>query len=71
MQHLQQPDGAGAVGVQEAEVARAPQTLGQDVLQHQPKEIGAGQRASRSGHESLGLSLATCLPAFAVRLRAR
>ena len=48
MQHLQQRDGAGAVGVQEAEVARASQALGQEVLQHQPKEIGAGQRAG--GH---------------------
>jgi hypothetical protein len=27
VQHLQQPDGAGAFGVQEAEIARAPQAL--------------------------------------------
>ena len=30
MQHLSQPDGAGAVVVQEAEVARASQAFGQD-----------------------------------------
>ena len=34
-----------AVGVQEAEVARAPQAFGQDVQQHQPEEFGAGKRA--------------------------
>jgi len=57
VQHLQQADGASAVGVQEAEVARAPQTLGQDVLQHQPQEVGAGQRAQ--GHPvGLGVSVA-------------
>ena len=34
--------------MQEAEVARASQALGQDVQQHQPEELGAGQRAG--GH---------------------
>ena len=33
VQHLNQPDGAGAVGVQGAEVAQAPQAFGQDALE--------------------------------------
>ena len=47
VQHLQQPDGARAVVMQEAEVARPAQALGQHVLNHKPQEVGAGQRALR------------------------
>ena len=43
VQQLQQSDGAGAVGVQEAEVARSAQALGQHMLQQQPEEVFAGQ----------------------------
>ena len=38
------------------------------VMQTEPKET---RRSTVAGIESLGSSLATCLPAFAVRLRAR
>jgi hypothetical protein len=34
-----------AIGVQEAEIARAAKALGQQVLENQPEEIGAGERA--------------------------
>ena len=36
-----------AVGMEQAEVARAPQSLGQDVLQHQPQEVRSFDGAQR------------------------
>ena len=43
MQHqMQQGDQALAVGVQKTEVAGAPETLRQPMLQHQPQELRAG-----------------------------
>jgi hypothetical protein len=44
--HLQQADQAFAVGVKEAEVSGAPESLGQDMLQDQPQEVCAGQGAA-------------------------
>ena len=40
--HVQQGDQALAVGVQKAEVAGAPETLRQHMLQHQPQKLRAG-----------------------------
>lgn len=45
-QHVQQGDQALAVGVQKAEDARAPETIGQHMLQDQPEEVRAGQRSA-------------------------
>ena len=42
---MQQGDQAFAVGVQEAVITRAPETLGQDVLQDQAQEVGTRQDA--------------------------
>jgi hypothetical protein len=44
-QEMQQADQALAVGVQEAEIARAAKALGQHVLENQPEEISTGERA--------------------------
>ena len=43
VQHLQQPDGACAVGMQEAEVAGAAKPSGQHMLRHQPQKVRPGQ----------------------------
>jgi hypothetical protein len=43
LQQLNQPF---AVGVQKTEVAGAPEALGQDMSEDQPKEFRAGQRSS-------------------------
>ena len=43
-QQVQQGDQALAVGMQEAEVARTPETFGQHMLQNQPQEVRAGIR---------------------------
>ncbi len=43
--HLQQGDQALAVGVQKTEIAGAPETLRQHMLQHQPQELRAGDGA--------------------------
>jgi hypothetical protein len=44
-QEMQQGNEALAVGVQEAEIARAAKALGQHVLENQPEELSAGKRA--------------------------
>ena len=47
VQHLQLPDGACAVGMQEAEVAGASKPPGQHMLQHRPQIARPGQCALR------------------------
>ncbi len=42
---MQQSDQPLAVGVEEAEIARAPQALGQDMAQQQPQELCARERS--------------------------
>ena len=42
---MQQANQALAIGVQEAEIARSAEALGQDMLEDQPQEIGAGEDA--------------------------
>jgi hypothetical protein len=54
-QQVQQGDEAFAVGVQEAEIAGAPESFGQDMLEHEVQEGGAVDGAQ--GH-LLGLAVA-------------